>query len=91
MEDLEQQFFVGHQVHVALGNNRGRMGSILQINDNVGIIVEGTANQLTEVTHPSIIIHLLIVLPSLKSYCCILRAITWPLLSPPLLIQLLHQ
>ena len=91
IEDLERQFLVGDQVRVALGNNKGRTGSILKINDRVGTIVEGTANQLTEVTPPSILIHLLIIFPSLKSYYCILRAITWPLPSPPFLIRLLHQ
>jgi ribosomal protein L24 len=91
LTDLERQFFVGDQVRVALGNNKGKTGSILKINDSVGIIVEGTANQLVEVTPPSILICLLIILPSLKSCCCILRAITWPLLSPPLLIQLLRR
>lgn len=54
IDDLERQFFVGDQVRVALGNNKGRTGSILKINDGVGIIVEGTANQLTEVTPPSL-------------------------------------
>jgi hypothetical protein len=93
MENLERQFFVGDQVRVALGNNKGRTGFISKINDGVGIIVEGTANQLadSEVTPSSIRFHLLIVLFSLKYYCCILKAITWPLLSPPLLIRLLHR
>lgn len=50
LEDLERQFFVGDHVRVALGNNKGRNGSILKINDGVGIVVEGTADQLTEVT-----------------------------------------
>ena len=59
IEDLERQFFVGDQVRVALGNNKGREGSILKINDGVGIIVEGTANQLNEVTPPlPILIHI---------------------------------
>jgi ribosomal protein L24 len=91
MEDLERQFFIGDQVRVALGNNKGRTGAILKINESVGIIVEGTANQLTEVNSPSIFIRFLFILPSLKFCCSILRAITWPLLSPPLLIRLLHQ
>jgi hypothetical protein len=91
IEDLERQFFVGDQVRVAFGNNKGRTGSILKINDGVGIIVEGTANQLTEVTPPfPPFLFILITLTSLKSCCCILRAITWPLLSPPLLIRLLR-
>lgn len=53
VEDLERQFFVGDQVRVALGNNKGRTGSILRIDDGVGFIVEGTANQLHQVTPPS--------------------------------------
>ena len=53
MEDLERQFFIGDQVRVTLGNNKGRTGAILKINDSVGIIVDGTANQLTEVNSPS--------------------------------------
>ena len=48
MEDLERQFFIGDQVRVALGNNKGRMGTTLKINDSVGIIVEGTANHVTD-------------------------------------------
>jgi hypothetical protein len=91
IEDLERRFFVGDQVRVVLGNNKGRTGSLIKINDAVGTIVEGTANQLTQVTPPSTLIHLLIILPSLKSCCCISRAITWPLLLPPLLIRLLHR
>jgi hypothetical protein len=75
MEDLERHFHVGDQVRVAFGKNKGRTGSIVEINDKVGTIVEGTANQLTEVTSPSILIHLLIILPSSKCYYYILRAI----------------
>ena len=75
MEDLERQFFIGDQVHVALGNNKGRMGSILEITDDVGTIIEGTANHLIEVFPPIILLHLLIILHSSKYYCCILRAI----------------
>ena len=40
LEDLEQQFLVGDQVHVALGENKGRTGSIVEINDGVSTIVE---------------------------------------------------
>jgi hypothetical protein len=50
IEDLERHFLVGDQVRVALGNDKGRTGSILKITDNVGTIVEGTGNQLIEVT-----------------------------------------
>ena len=50
MNDLERQFLVGDQVRVALGENKGRMGSILEIINDVATIVEGTASQLTEVT-----------------------------------------
>jgi len=75
MEDLERQFLVGDQVRVALGKNKGRTGSIVEITDDIGTIVEKTANQLTEVNPPSIPLHLLITLPSSKFYCCILRAI----------------
>jgi hypothetical protein len=63
MDDLERLFFVGDQVCVAFGNNKGRTGSILKINDGVGIIVEGTANQPTEVTPPPFLFNLLIILP----------------------------
>jgi transcription antitermination factor NusG len=78
MYDLERQFLVGDQVRVALGENKGRTGSIVEIIDDVATIVEGTASQLTEVTPPLpfILLHLLIILPSSKSYCCILRAIS---------------
>ena len=75
MEDLERQFLVGDQVRVALGKNKGRTGSIVEITDDIGTIVEGTANQLTEVNPPPILLHLLITLPSSKCYCYILRAI----------------
>ena len=79
MEDLEQQFLIGDQVHVALGKDKGRMGSIVEIIENVGTIVKGTkgtTNQLTiEVTSPSILLHLLIIVPSSKCYYQILRAI----------------
>jgi transcription elongation factor len=50
IEDLERHFVVGDQVRVALGKNKGRTGSILKITDDVGTIVEGTANQLIEVS-----------------------------------------
>lgn len=90
IEDLERRFLVGDQVRVALGKNKGRMGSIVEITGNIGTIVESTANQLTEVTPSSILLHLLIILPSSKCYCCFSRAIPQALLSPPLLIRLLH-
>jgi ribosomal protein L24 len=64
MEDLEREFLVGDQVRVALGKNKGRTGSIIEITDNVGTIVEGMANQPTEVTPPSILLHLLIIIPA---------------------------
>ena len=64
MEDLERKFHVGDNVRVALGKNKGRTGSILKITDKVGTIVEGMANQLTEVTSPSILFHLLIIVPA---------------------------
>ena len=76
MEDLEREFLVGDQVRVALGKSKGRTGSIVEITDNTfGTIVEGTANQLIEVTPPSILLHLLIIIPSSKYHYCILRAI----------------
>ena len=50
LADLERQFRVGDQVRVAFGINKGSTGSILEINDKVATIVEGTANQLTQVT-----------------------------------------
>ena len=49
LEDLEWQFLVGDQVCVALGENKGRMGSIVEINDGVGTIVKRTANKVIEV------------------------------------------
>ena len=54
IEDLEQRFLVGDQVHVVLRKNKGRMGSIVEITGNIGTIIESTANQLTEVTPSSI-------------------------------------
>ena len=75
MEDLERQFLVGDQVHVALGENKGRTGSIIEISNDVGTIIKGTAHQLIEVTPPSILLHLLIILSSSEYCCCILRAI----------------
>ena len=75
MEDLERQFLVGDQVCVVLGENKGRTGSIIEISDDVGTIVEGTAYQLIEITPPSILLHLLIILSSSEYCCCILRAI----------------
>ena len=91
LEDVERQFLVGDQVCVALGENKGRTGSIIEINDGVGTIVEGTAKEVTEVSFPSILLHLLLILPSSNHHCYILRATTYPLLSPTLLIRLLHQ
>lgn len=93
MEDLERHFLVGDQVRVALGKNRGRTGSILKIIDDVGTIVDGTANQLVEVSLlsiPSILLRLIIILPSSKYYCCISRVIPQVFLLPQLLIRLLH-
>jgi hypothetical protein len=52
MEDLERHFLVGDQVCVALGINKGRLGSLLKITDDVGTIVERTADQLIEVSTP---------------------------------------
>ena len=52
IEDLERQFRVGDQVRVALGINKGRTGSIVEINDKAATILEGAANQLTQVTSP---------------------------------------
>ena len=91
LEDLERLFLVGDQVRVAFGENKGRTGSIVRINDSVGTIVEGTANQVIEVSLLSILLHLLLILPSSNHRCCILRAMTYPLLSLPLLIRLLHR
>jgi transcription antitermination factor NusG len=90
MEDLVRQYLVGDQVRVALGKNKGRTGSILEITKDIATIIEGTANQIIEVTLPSILLHLLTILPSFKCYCCILRAIPQALLSLPLLIRRLH-
>ena len=75
MEDLERRFLVGDEVCVVLGENKGRTSSIIEIYDNVGTIVKGTAHQLIEVTPPSILLHLLIILSSSEYCCCILRAI----------------
>ena len=75
IEDLERHFRVGDQVRVAFWRNKGSWGSIIEINDKIGTIVEGTAKQLNEVFSPSILIHLLIILPSSKCYYYILRAI----------------
>jgi ribosomal protein L24 len=90
IEHLERHFIVGDQVRVALGKNKGKMGSIVIITDDVGTIVEGTANQLTEVIPPSILHHILIILPSSKSFCPISRPIYQPLLFLQLVIQLLQ-
>ena len=86
MEDLERRFLVGDQIRVMLGENKGRTGSIIEISDNVGTIVEGTAHQLIKVTPPSILLHLLIILSSPEYCCCILKAIqSVPLLLPPVI------
>jgi ribosomal protein L24 len=53
MEDVERHFHVGDQVRVALGKNKGSTGSIIEISNGVGTIVERTANQITEVNPPS--------------------------------------
>lgn len=67
IEDLERHFLVGDHVRVAIGKNKGSIGSILEITGDVGTIVEMTANQqVIQVTHPSILYHLLIILPSSK-------------------------
>ena len=68
MKDLERHFFVGDQVRVAFGTNKGKTGSIVKITDDVGTIVEGAA-KLIEVSPPSIRLHLFIILPSSKCYC----------------------
>ena len=68
MEELEREFHVGDQVHVALGENKGRTGSIVKITD-------GVANDLIEVTPSAIFFHLSITLSRFEYYCCILRAI----------------
>jgi transcription antitermination factor NusG len=52
LEDVERQFLAGDKVRVALGEYKGRTGSIIEINDGVGTIVEGTANQVIEVSKP---------------------------------------
>ena len=49
LEDLERQFLVGDQIHVMLGENKGRTGLIVEINDGVGTIIERTANEVIEV------------------------------------------
>ena len=64
MEDLERKFLVGDQVRVALGENKGRTGAIVKLTDNVGTIVERMVDQMTEVTPPSILLHLLIIIPA---------------------------
>ena len=46
--DLEWWFLVGDQVHVMLGENKGRIGSIVGINDGVSTIKQ-TANEVIEV------------------------------------------
>ena len=91
LEDVEQHFLIGDQVRVALGENKGKTGSIIAINDGVGTIIEGTANQVIEVSVTSILLDLSLILPSSKRHCNILRAMTYRLLSQPLLIRLLHR
>ena len=83
LEDMEQKFLVGDQVRVVLGENKRRMGSIVEINDGVGTIVEQMANKT--------LLYSLLILPSSNPHCSILRAMTYPLLLPSLLIWLLHQ
>jgi ribosomal protein L24 len=62
LEDVERQFFAGDQVCVALGEeNKGRTGSITEIIDDVCTIVEGTANQVIEVSLPSFLYCLLLI------------------------------
>ena len=90
MEDLERHFLVGDQVRVAFGINKGRTGSILRIIDDIGTIVEGTANQLFEVSSPSIFLHLFIISPSSTRYYCISKAILLSPLSPSTPIRLLR-
>jgi ribosomal protein S4E len=65
LEDLEQQFLVGDQVYVMLGENKGRTGSIVEINDGVSTIVEGMANQVINISLAvfSILLALLLILP----------------------------
>ena len=75
MEELEREFHVGDQVRVALGENKGRTGSIVKITNGIGTIVEGMAKDLIEVTPSAIFFHLLITLSRFEYYCCILRAI----------------
>jgi len=91
LEDVERHFLVGDQVRVALGENKGRTGSIIAINDGVSTIVEGTASQVIEVSVTSILIDLLLILPSSNRHCNILKATTYHLLLLPLLIRLLHR
>jgi ribosomal protein L24 len=50
LEDVERQFLAGDKVRVALGEHKGRTGSIVVINDGVGTIVEGTANEVIQVS-----------------------------------------
>ena len=64
MEDLERRFLLGDQVRVALGKNKGRTGSIIKTTDKIGTIVEGMANQMTQVTILFILYHLLIIVPA---------------------------
>ena len=61
IEDLEQHFVVGDQVLVAFGENKGKTGLILLIADDIGTIVEGTGNNLTQVIPLSTLHHLLLI------------------------------
>jgi transcription antitermination factor NusG len=53
-EDVERQFLVGDEVRVALGEHKGRAGSIVTVDDGVGTIVERTANEVIQVSVTSI-------------------------------------
>jgi ribosomal protein L24 len=62
-EDVERQFLVGDEVRVALGEYKGRTGSIVNINDGVGTIVEGTANEVIQVSVTSIFLDYYLFCP----------------------------
>ena len=47
--DLEWQFLIGDKVCVTLGENKGRMGSVVEINDSVSTIIKQMANEVIEV------------------------------------------
>jgi ribosomal protein L24 len=58
LEDVERLFLVGDQVHVALGEHKGRSGAIINLNDGVGTIVEGMGTEVIEVSFtPLFLIH----------------------------------